>query len=99
MPEVLRIQASILTAQNRSQEAESVLIDAIAIARDIAGLSWQLRADNDLAELWLKSSRETEAHELLLPIFNAFGEGFATHDLVVASERLAAASPSKQKTS
>jgi predicted ATPase/DNA-binding winged helix-turn-helix (wHTH) protein len=95
MPEVLRIHASILTAQNRDQEAESVLVEAIAIARDIAGLSWQLRAANDLAQLWLARSRETEARELLLPIFNAFSEGFATHDLVVASERLAASSASK----
>jgi predicted ATPase/DNA-binding winged helix-turn-helix (wHTH) protein len=98
-PEVLRIQASILTAQNRRHEAEAVLADAIAIARDIAGLSWQLRAANDLAQLWLARSREAEARELLLPIVNAFSEGFATHDLVVANERLQATSPSRKKTS
>jgi len=99
VPEVLRIQASILVAQNRSREAESVLVDSIAVARDIAALSWQLRAANDLAQLWLASSRETEARELLLPIFNAFSEGFTTHDLVVASQRLEATSASKKKTS
>jgi predicted ATPase/DNA-binding winged helix-turn-helix (wHTH) protein len=99
MPEVLRIQASILTAQNRVQEAESVLVDAIAMARDVGGLSWQLRAANDLAQLLLARSRQTEAREVLLPIFNAFSEGFATHDLVVARERLAATSPLKQEKS
>jgi predicted ATPase/DNA-binding winged helix-turn-helix (wHTH) protein len=98
-PEVLRIHASILTAQNRGQEAEAVLLDAIAMARDIAGLSWQLRASNDLAELWLANSRETEARELLLPIYGAFSEGFATRDLIVASERLAAPSATKQTIS
>jgi hypothetical protein len=92
MPEVLRIQASILTAENRGPEAESVLMDAIALAQDIAGLSWQLRAASDLAQLWLVKSRKTEARELLQPILGAFREGFATVDLVVARERLDAAS-------
>jgi predicted ATPase/DNA-binding winged helix-turn-helix (wHTH) protein len=99
LPEVLRIQASILKAQNRTKEAEAVLVEAIAVASDIAALSWRLRAANDLAELLLASSRGSEAHEILQPIFSAFTEGFATRDLVVASERLAAASLSKRKTS
>ncbi|WP_437540141.1 hypothetical protein WME79_12415 [Sorangium sp. So ce726] len=95
MPEVLRIQASILTATGRPDEAEPVLLEALAVARDIGGLSWLLRAAIDLARLWQLRSRSAEAHALLLPIYTEFTEGFATGDLVDAAELIAATAPSR----
>lgn len=90
MPEVLRIQASILIIEGRIHEAETVLVDAIAVAEEIGGRSWKLRAANDLARLLRARSRMDEARELLRPIYSAFTEGFATHDLLVAADLLAA---------
>jgi predicted ATPase len=96
MPEVLRIQASILARQGRSDDAEEVLLVAIALARDIGGLSWRLRAAIDLARLWRSRARMNEARELLRPIYASFTEGFATHDLIVAADLIAASSSGKK---
>jgi predicted ATPase/DNA-binding winged helix-turn-helix (wHTH) protein len=88
-PEVSRIQALILLALGRTDEAEAALVDAVSIARDIGGLSWRLRAGSDLARLWRSRGRSKEARELLLPIYSEFTEGLATHDLVAAAELIA----------
>ena len=93
MPEVLRIQAAILTAQGRQDRAEVALTDSIAIARDIGALSWRLRAATDLAHLLHARSRPDDARELLIPILAAFTEGFTTGDLVDAASLIAAPSP------
>ena len=93
IPEVLRIQASILTAQGLTAEAEKVLLESMAHARDIGALSWRLRAANDLARLWNAASKADDARRMLLPIFNEFTEGFGTRDLIVAT-RLLGRSPS-----
>lgn len=90
MPEVLRIQASIMTARGNLDAAEAVLVESITIAREIGGLSWRLRAASDLAQLWRSRSRVDDARDLLLPIYADFTEGFATRDLVVAADLLAA---------
>jgi predicted ATPase/DNA-binding winged helix-turn-helix (wHTH) protein len=92
MPEVLRIQASILMAQGHQDQAEAALVDSITIARDIGALSWRLRAASDLAHLLRSRSRPDDARELLLPIFTAFTEGFATGDLVDAAGLISASS-------
>jgi predicted ATPase/DNA-binding winged helix-turn-helix (wHTH) protein len=93
MPEVLRIQAAILTAQGRKDEAEAALVDSIAMAGDIGALSWRLRAATDLAHLLRSRSRLDDARELLSPIFTAFTEGFTTGDLVDAASLIAPPSP------
>jgi predicted ATPase/DNA-binding winged helix-turn-helix (wHTH) protein len=89
MPEVMRIQASVLDAQDRPDEAEAVLVDAIALARDLGGRSWRLRAACDLARRWA-GARPDDARALLSPIYAEFTEGFATPDLVAAAALIAA---------
>jgi ATP/maltotriose-dependent transcriptional regulator MalT len=89
LPELLRIQASILTAQGQTGEAEAVLVESMALAREIGALSWRLRAANDLAKLWRARSRADDARKMLLPIYGEFTEGFATRDLVFAADLLA----------
>ena len=89
LPELLRIQASILTAQGQTGEAEAILVESMALAREIGALSWRLRAANDLAKLWRARSRTDDARRMLLPIYNEFTEGFATRDLMVAADLLA----------
>lgn len=89
IPEVLRIRASILTAEGRSDDAEATLLESMAIAREIGALSWQLRAASDLAKLWRVQSRAQDARKMLLPIYGEFTQGFATRDLVMAADVLA----------
>jgi predicted ATPase len=93
VPEVLRIRASILTAEGRSEDAEAVLVESMAFAREIGALSYRLRSANDLAGLWRVSSRTDDALKMLLPVYNEFTEGFATRDLVVAADLLASLRP------
>lgn len=86
LPEVLRVQASILTARRATDEAEALLARSIAVAQEVGALSWRLRSANDLATLWRARSRPEDARQLLLPIYNEFSEGFATRDLKVAAD-------------
>lgn len=89
LPELLRIQASILIARDQAAEAEAILVKSVALAREIGALSWQLRSANDLARLWCIRSRADDARRMLLPIYNEFTEGFATRDLMIAADLLA----------
>jgi predicted ATPase len=89
LPEILRIHAFIAQAQGQHRNAELLLQQSIAVAEEIGALTWQLRASNDLAVLWRAQSRAAEAKRLLKPVFDAFSEGFETHDLVAAAKLLA----------
>ncbi|WP_411885339.1 ATP-binding protein [Polaromonas sp. YR568] len=89
IPELLRIQASVLAAQGQAGKAESRLLDALARAREIDALSWSLRAASDLAQLWRAQSRERDALEILQPVYSQFTEGFETRDLAVAAGLMA----------
>ena len=89
VPELLRIRASILTADDRLDEAVALLTESMALAKEIGALSWRLRAANDLARLWRSRSRDDDARGVLLPVYREFTEGFATGDLVVAADLLA----------
>ncbi|MBB3409903.1 putative ATPase/DNA-binding winged helix-turn-helix (wHTH) protein [Rhizobium sp. BK316] len=89
VPELLRIRASILMAEVRPDEAETLLIESIALAQEIGALSWRLRSACDLARLRHVSSRAHDARKMLQPVYDDFTEGFETHDLVVAADLLA----------
>jgi len=88
-PEVLRIEASIATAQGRPEEAEPLLHASIDLSREIGALSWQLRATHDLAQLWKGRGRTVEAADLMKSTLDRFGEGFDTPDLRAAAGLLA----------
>jgi predicted ATPase len=47
-------------------------------------LSWELRLATSLAWLWYEQGRSSDAHTLLLPVFERVTEGFATTDLIAA---------------
>ena len=85
MPELMRVQAGILSTLGRTDEAEQRLLGSMSLARNIGALSWQLRAANDLAQLWRSQARAREARQLLRPIHDQFLEGFGTRDLVMAA--------------
>jgi len=97
LPEVVRVEASILAAQGRTDAAEVLLGKSMALAQKVGAMSWRLRAANDLARLWRAGSRADDAREMLLPVFNEFTEGFATRDLVAAAELLATLPSPRQR--
>lgn len=88
VPEVRRIQAAILMARGRSGDAEALLVEAIRFAQKIGALSWQLRATVDLATHLRDQARIDEARKILRSVYEAFDEGFATRDMVIAAELL-----------
>ena len=90
LPELLRVQASILSAQGRAVEAEAMLVESIAQAQATGALSWRMRAGVDLAQLRRAQARSDEAHAMLSSIHSEFAEGFETRDLMSAADLLAA---------
>ncbi len=81
LPELFRIQGSVLLAQEHPAEAETLFIKSMTVANDLRMLSWQLRAANDLAELWQARSRSHEARAILAPIYARFTADDETEDL------------------
>ena len=64
------------------QRAEASFRRALEIAGRQQAKSWELRAATSLARLWGKQGRQTEARELLAPVYGWFTEGFDTADLI-----------------
>jgi predicted ATPase len=87
--EVLRLKAWMLMQAGRSDEAEPLLREAIAWARQQQARSWELRATVTLAEWLVSRGQGGEAHLLLEPIYQSFDEGFETRDLQTARDMLA----------
>jgi predicted ATPase len=69
-------------------EAESLLDQALRIARGQQARSLELRAATDLAALWMKQGKRAEAHDVLSSIYGRFTEGFETRDLKDAKDLL-----------
>lgn len=88
LPEVLRFRARAHVGQQDDDGAEGTLLVAIQKAKDIGALSWELRAANDLAALWIRQARSQDAREMLEPILARFSEGYATRDLLNAAKLL-----------
>jgi predicted ATPase len=63
------------------QRAEASFRRALETARRQQAKSWELRAATSLARLWRERGRQTEARELLAPVYGWFTEGFDTADL------------------
>jgi hypothetical protein len=54
---------------------------ALAVAREQQAKSWELRAANSLAPLWLDQGERDAVRELLATVDDWFTEGFDTRDL------------------
>ena len=62
-------------------EAEACYHTALGIARHQQAKSLELRTATSLARLWRQQGKQSEAHDLLAPVYNWFTEGFDTKDL------------------
>lgn len=85
VPEVLRINASLLATEGHTRQAEALLVESMTFAQDIGALSWRLRSANDLAKLLVGDSKEDDARHMLTAVLNEFSEGHSTQDLVAAT--------------
>jgi predicted ATPase/DNA-binding winged helix-turn-helix (wHTH) protein len=86
--ELQRVDASVLFHAGEPLRAERRLQQALAEARAIGALTFELRIATDLAAHWIAAGRRPKAVRLLAPIYQKFTEGFETQDLVAASRLL-----------
>ncbi|OUM02614.1 ATP-binding protein [Variovorax sp. JS1663] len=89
LPEALRLKGELLRATGGSAalgEAEQCHRQAMDMARRQGALAWTLRSATSLAELCVELGRQEEAAQLLDPVILQFSEGFATADMVRASQ-------------
>lgn len=83
LPEIFRLQASIALVQDLPDTTEDLLLKSIAAADEIHSVTWRLRACNDLARLWHRQSRESEAAHLLESTLRAIS-GSTSPDVATA---------------
>jgi predicted ATPase len=86
--ELHRLTGTVLVAENKLDEGQTSLQQAIHIARAQQAKSLELRAARDLARLWGEQGRRAEARDLLIPVYGWFTEGFDTADLTEAKALL-----------
>ena len=86
--ELHRLTGTVLLAENKLNEGEASLQQAVRIAQAQKAKSLELRATRDLARLWGEQGRRPEAHDLLAPVYGWFTEGFDTADLKDAGKLL-----------
>jgi class 3 adenylate cyclase/predicted ATPase len=86
--ELHRVTGTVLLAENRLDEGQASLQQAIRIAQAQQAKSLELRAARDLARLWGEQGRRAEASELLAPVYRWFTEGLDTADLKEAKALL-----------
>jgi predicted ATPase len=92
--EIHRLRGVLLLRQTGTSqaEAETWLRRALNVASRQEAKSLELRAAMSLSRLWQQQGKQTEAHELLAPIYGWFTEGFDTADLQEARALLEALS-------
>ena len=90
--EIYRIQGDLLLGKENpdAQAAEESYQQAIRVAQAQHAKGWELRAAIALACLWQSQGKTREAHDLLVPVYDWFTEGFDTADLKEAKALLEA---------
>ena len=86
--ELHRLAGIVRLAENKRNEGEASLQQAIRIAQFQRAKSLELRAVRDLARLWGEQGRRAEARDLVAPVYGWFTEGFDTADLEEAKALL-----------
>jgi tetratricopeptide (TPR) repeat protein len=87
--EIYRMRGNFLAASGAgSEQCEAAYREALAIARRQEAKTLELSAATDLARLWRAQGRNSEARDLLKPVYNWFTEGLDTPDLKDAKTQL-----------
>jgi predicted ATPase len=79
--ELHRLIGIVMVAENRLDEGQASLRQAIGTAQAQQARSLELRAAATLARLWGEQGRRAEAYDFLAPLYGWFAEGFDTADL------------------
>jgi class 3 adenylate cyclase/predicted ATPase len=79
--ELCRLRGAVLVAVGEHAEGASWLRRAVDTARSQQAKSLELRAATSLASLWAEQGERRKAHDLLVPVYGWFTEGFETADL------------------
>lgn len=90
-PEVLRASAvrSLATGTATRDDAVSMLVRSLEMARSQGALSWQLRTATSLGRLWGYQGRELDAQILLSETLKQVSEGYGDSDYIAAEALLA----------
>jgi tetratricopeptide (TPR) repeat protein len=86
--ELHRLEGELLHASGEAEAAEAAFRKALEIARRQGARAFELRALTRLGRLLAEQGRGEEALPALANTYQAFPEGFATHDLTEARELL-----------
>jgi predicted ATPase len=86
--ETHRLRGMLLLSMHERAAAEDSFQQALTVVRRRSAKFWELRAATRLARLWGERGRQTEARELLAPVYGWFTEGFDTRDLKEAKALL-----------
>ncbi len=87
--ELYRLRGKLALARGEfATQAEHDYVQALELARTQQAKTLELRAAIDLAQLWARQRKASEARTLLSDILNWFTEGFDTPDLRAASALL-----------
>jgi predicted ATPase len=81
-------EIALLSPERDVAKAEAYFERALSVARQQQAKSWELRASMSLAHLWRDQGKQSEARDLLAPIYARFTEGFETRDLKEAKALL-----------
>ena len=76
MPELMRVRALSLAARKRTEEAISLVVDGLEIARSQGALAWELKLASTLVGIDDGESARGRLGEIL----NRSTEGFGTRD-------------------
>jgi class 3 adenylate cyclase/predicted ATPase len=80
----LLLQGQESTATWNVDGAEACFLHSLAVARRQQAKLWELRAATSFACLRARQGRFAEGHEMLVPVYDSFTEGFEAPDLVDA---------------
>ena len=86
--ELHRLRGELSISLGKTDQAETALLRALAVARGQQARMWELRAAVSLARLRRNQGRRAEARDLLAPVYGWFTEGFDTADLKEAKALL-----------
>ena len=86
--ELNRHKGQLLLREGHAEAAEQLYCNALSIAVEQEAKLWELRAATSLARLCRDQGRNTEARDLLAPVYGWFTEGFDTPDLKEAKALL-----------
>jgi predicted ATPase len=86
--ELHRLTGIVQIAENKLENGQASLQQAIRVAQAQQAKSLELRAAAGLARLWGEQGRRADARDVLAPIYDWFTEGFDTADLKEAKALL-----------